>query len=211
MVESMTNAQWRADPSSEAFDEIRSSLVDAAISCIEENGPDRLRVEEVVAVAGVSRATFYRYFTDKEELLVEVMVRNSVRLAEALADVVGSAPPTGTPLGKVVIDGIMAAIGMVRNDPFSALFFDPRSAGLTSRLAAATTMISDLIAAGMTDQTLSGSFSGSFRPDRSTHQIAEWITLVIVAVLTSDLDEQKSDDELEAMLEAFLLPAILAP
>ncbi|KAA0235316.1 MAG: hypothetical protein JJLCMIEE_01658 [Acidimicrobiales bacterium] len=210
MVESMTNAQWRADPSSNAFDEIRSNLVDAAICCIEENGPDRLRVEEVVAVAGVSRATFYRYFTDKEELLVEVMARNSVRLAEELADVLGSDPPAGTPLGDVVIDGIMAAIRMVRNDPFSARFFDPRSAGLTSRLAAATTMISGLIADSMTDQTVSGAFSGRFRSDLPTRQIAEWITLVIVAVLTSELDEQKSDDELEAMFEAFLLPAILA-
>jgi len=211
MVESMTNPQWRADPNSDAFDEIRSNLVDAAIRCIEENGPDRLRVEEVVATAGVSRATFYRYFTDKEELLVEVMARNSMRLAEELTDLLVSAPPAGTPLADVVIDGIMAAVRMVRNDPFSAQFFDPRSAGLTSRLAAATSMISGLIAASMTDQTVSGAFSGTFRSDLSIPQIAEWITLVIVAVLTSDLDEHKSEAELKAMLEAFLLPAILAP
>lgn len=51
----------------------RARLLDAAQELIARNGHDRLRVEEVVAKAGVAKGTFFSHFKDKDNLLSELI------------------------------------------------------------------------------------------------------------------------------------------
>ncbi|MGA8926349.1 MAG: helix-turn-helix domain-containing protein, partial [Solirubrobacterales bacterium] len=56
--------------------EKRDRIYDAAVTLYEENGIDAARVEDVIAEAGVSWATFFRYFPRKEDVLIEHAARH---------------------------------------------------------------------------------------------------------------------------------------
>jgi len=62
----------------EALDEIEQ-ILDAAMRVVERTAPAEPRVADIVAEAGTSNQTFYRYFAGKNELLHAVMERGVVR------------------------------------------------------------------------------------------------------------------------------------
>jgi AcrR family transcriptional regulator len=48
-------------------------LLEAALALLSERGLEAMTVEEVAARAGASKATFYRWWSSKEELLIEAV------------------------------------------------------------------------------------------------------------------------------------------
>lgn len=47
----------------------REAIMDSALRLFAERGYDAVRVQDVARTAGVSRATFYNHFTEREEIL----------------------------------------------------------------------------------------------------------------------------------------------
>lgn len=78
----------------------RAKLITAAQAIVGQSGLAALRVEDVVARAGVAKGTFFAHFTDKDGLLVFLV---GDLLNTALDQMEASAPPT-------TIDGMLAAL-----------------------------------------------------------------------------------------------------
>ncbi|NIZ08439.1 TetR/AcrR family transcriptional regulator [Pseudooceanicola sp. HF7] len=57
-------------------------LVEAAILVVAARGPNETAIDHVVREAGVSRGTFYKYFTGVEDLLLEAKLRLGAELLE---------------------------------------------------------------------------------------------------------------------------------
>ncbi|NKX45017.1 TetR/AcrR family transcriptional regulator [Roseicyclus persicicus] len=70
--------------------ETRQRLLDAAGDIVAEAGFAGLRVDEVVARAGVAKGTFFAHFPDKDRLLAELI---GARMQAALADIAAGPPP----------------------------------------------------------------------------------------------------------------------
>ncbi len=73
----MANApsnQRKAKAGTPAYAEARRRIVDAAIELMAEGGFGRFRFEMLADHVGCSRATVYRYFDGKQELMTEVML-----------------------------------------------------------------------------------------------------------------------------------------
>jgi AcrR family transcriptional regulator len=72
-------------PRSERADQ---AIIDAALSLFAENGPEGLCMEKVAARAGVGKATLYRRWHSKEDLLLGAMavLRRGVASGELRAD-----------------------------------------------------------------------------------------------------------------------------
>jgi AcrR family transcriptional regulator len=66
--------------------EKRDRLYAAALARFERDGVAETRVEEVIADAGVSWATFFRYFPRKEDVLIEAIARHFREHAIPLAE-----------------------------------------------------------------------------------------------------------------------------
>lgn len=66
--------------------EKRERLYAATLARFERDGIVETRVEDVIADAGVSWATFFRYFPRKEDVLIEAIARHFRTHAEPLAE-----------------------------------------------------------------------------------------------------------------------------
>jgi AcrR family transcriptional regulator len=89
-------------------------LVVAAVDLFTEQGYDATTVAEIAARAGVTRSTFFRYFSDKRE----VLVAGQATLSRLLAEGIAQAPPGASPLGAVAagLERASAAMGPVNRD-----------------------------------------------------------------------------------------------
>ena len=70
------------------------AIFDAAIELFGMKGFDETTVEEVAQAAGVSRASFFRYFSSKDDLLAQ----NVIKYGAALTAAIKASPPSFTPL-----------------------------------------------------------------------------------------------------------------
>jgi AcrR family transcriptional regulator len=75
----------------------RERLEAAAIDLFEECGYDRTTVADIAARAGLTERTFFRYFSDKRE----VLFARSEELEKGIVDIIASAPKDATPLDAV--------------------------------------------------------------------------------------------------------------
>jgi AcrR family transcriptional regulator len=76
---------------SRAKSDRRSQLIAAAERLVAERGYLAVRLEDIGAAAGVSGPAIYRHFSNKEALLVELLVGISTRLLAGATDVVARA------------------------------------------------------------------------------------------------------------------------
>jgi AcrR family transcriptional regulator len=96
-------------PRSEQADQ---AILSAALDLFAEYGPDALFIEQVAAKAGVGKATIYRRWPGKEDMLVDAMVAIGTRLPE--------------PQGKSVradLTALLSAICRQAADPRRARLF----------------------------------------------------------------------------------------
>jgi AcrR family transcriptional regulator len=76
----------------------RARLLEAAIAIIETEGESAVRVDRVVQSAGFTRPVLYRYFADRDALIVQAQAERYRRaLAYGLGDLVGVAQSITTP------------------------------------------------------------------------------------------------------------------
>jgi AcrR family transcriptional regulator len=79
----------------------RSALSEAALRLTIERGPDRVRVEDIAAEAGVSPRTFNNYFSSKEEAIVGGGADQAARVRAALR-----ARPADEPLWHAIVHAV---------------------------------------------------------------------------------------------------------
>ena len=77
----------------------RGRLEQAALELFEERGYARTTVEDIAARAGLTERTFFRYFTDKREVLFS----GAVGLEALIVETIGAAPESVTPLTAVTM------------------------------------------------------------------------------------------------------------
>lgn len=66
-------------------DLVRDAVWSAAIDLFERYGFENTTVEEIAAAAGVSRRSFFRYFSSKDDLMAQAIVSYGTYLADAIA------------------------------------------------------------------------------------------------------------------------------
>ncbi|MDX8512068.1 TetR/AcrR family transcriptional regulator [Mesorhizobium captivum] len=77
--------------------ETKKRITEQAIALFLKRGIDQTTLDEIAAAAGISRRTFFYYFTSKDEILLSVLSG----IGELLTDAVRNAPAGSTPIGAV--------------------------------------------------------------------------------------------------------------
>lgn len=102
----------------EAEDPVTSAVLDAAGKLLSRHGLGRWSMDEVATVAGVGRATVYRRFTSREDLVNAALSRDLQRFFATVADAVAEIPDL---TGKVV-EGFIVGVRAARTTLLPELF-----------------------------------------------------------------------------------------
>jgi AcrR family transcriptional regulator len=80
---------------------VSDELTRAALTLFAARGFDAATVDEIVAGAGVSKRTFFRYFASKEDVVVQFLAEMGTGMRTALADRPAGEPPSRALLHSV--------------------------------------------------------------------------------------------------------------
>ncbi|MEV3920073.1 TetR/AcrR family transcriptional regulator [Actinomadura coerulea] len=94
-------------------DDLDTRILDAALAEFETYGLRRVSVEDVAKRAGVARTTIYRRFTNKEQLVQAVILRECRRFLTAIAD---ATEDLATP-EDAVVEGFVVGLRNARTHP----------------------------------------------------------------------------------------------
>ena len=189
----MSHTRWsRHEDEDVAVDK----LLDAAGRAFAEVGVARATMIDIAAQAGCSRATLYRYFPNQEALHLAYVHRATLRIAQRLADErLAGAPSTLT-------DRILAGIAAVRSDPSLAVWFEPENMAVPIEVSQSSDLLRTM-SVGLVDQI------GIDSIDRADiERRGEWLLRSIVSLLAMPGRDAASE---RAMVDAFLVPVLLAP
>jgi AcrR family transcriptional regulator len=186
-----------ADPDT---DDVGESIVDAALEEFLAYGLRRTTVDVVARRAGVSRATLYRRFKDKDALVQAVLVRECRRFFGSIADAVAN---VSTVEGRLV-EGFVVGVRYARADRLLNRLLASDAEALLPYL---TTNGALVVAAARDFLVRQG---GSDEPvrDRTPAGVAElFVRLAISFTLMPDSAiPLGTDEEVRAFARAYLAP-----
>jgi AcrR family transcriptional regulator len=185
----------------------RERLIAAAKRCFERHGVARTRVDDIAAEAKVSRATVYRYFRDRDDLILAVLEAE----ADAFLVEFRQRLSVEAPLEEQLIDGVVFAVAAVRQDERLALLFTPESVGITTAVAGAWELLFDRARTAMAPLLEAWRASGDLREDVGLDEAVEWILRMVLSLLTVPGPRERSEDELRAFLQTFFVPGLARP
>lgn len=199
----MARLRWGEDTPVDPSD-ARRRLLDAAETCFAHFGVMKTTVEDVAAEARVSRATVYRYFEGRDELILGVLMREAARFLGRL----GKRLQRGGDFPTAIADGVLYTLSAVRADPNLALLFAPEAAGVTGSIAGASEALfaasADFLRPLLTNARETGQLREGVDPDEA----AEWILRTILSLLTVRGPVTRSDAATRRYLLTFLVPAL---
>lgn len=201
----LTRLRWGAAPAPPDNHAARERLIDAATECFMRYGVVKTTVEDVAASANVSRATVYRYFSGREELILGVLMRSGGRFLEELSHLVDDADD----LGKGIVDGVLHTMGAIRRDTSLALLFAPEAVGLTTSVAGASDALFALTTQFLHPRFEAAKAEGTLRAGLDLDDAAEWTVRTILSLVTVAGPRERTVEELRAFLETYLVPALV--
>lgn len=159
-------------------------IVDAAGRLFTAQGPDKVSMGEVARAAGCSRATLYRYFSDRRELQLAYVHREARRIGAAVtretARVEGREPR--------LVAAVLSALRHVRGTPLLDGWFRADGAAVTASLVGSSEVL-DSLGLGFVDDPLA----------------ARWILRVVVSLLMTPGHDEAEE---RALLERFVAPLV---
>ncbi len=184
-------------------DDARAHLVDAALACFERFGIDKTTMDDIAREAGVSRPMIYRFFADRDSLIMAVIASR----ARGILDAVRGHIETFSTFEDVLVEGLLLHIDLARGDPYVRLVVGPDQIGLATKVIGGSEAAVDLIAEVWEPVFLAAQERGELGPGRDRREMCRWLLyLQILFVGRRDLFPDDVDGH-RRMLREFLLPA----
>ena len=180
-------------------------MIDGAEACFRRYGMMKTTVEDVAAAAEVSRATVYRYFADRDELILAVLLREAERFLQRLERRVANQPD----LGHALVAGVLYTMKAVDADENLALLFAPEAVGTTTKIAGASAALFSITGDFLRPIFAAARQRGELRPEVDIDDASEWLLRVILSLLTVKGPKARSQAETAKFLEDLLVPSLV--
>ena len=202
----MARLRWgdNAPPDTSAA---RDRLVDAAEACLDRFGLAKTTLEDVAAQAQVSRATIYRYFANRDELVLAVVLRELDRSHDHSLDdfVAGVATPADA--ANAMVESAAYLLETIRGNPKLQIFLNREGA---ATVAGASEALFTAIADQLRPYLAPLQDRGIIRPEIDLSEACEWILRSILSLLTVEGPVPRSPADERHFLAMFLAPALIA-
>jgi AcrR family transcriptional regulator len=178
--------------------------VAAAVRCVVRRGTGRISMDEVADEAGVSRATVYRYYRTREDLILGVLLS---RLDVAMDLVVRSLDEPGN-AARSIPDLILVSIGLVYGDTVNEALFSPDSRSLVTAVEMAAEPIVEGVYRHIAPLLQQWQDGGQLHSDLDLRMTARWLNSVSVMLMTPPLLELPAAEK-RAFLDRYVVRALV--
>jgi AcrR family transcriptional regulator len=187
----------------------RERLVDAAERCIDRFGLSKTTLEDVAAEASVSRATIYRYFSNRDELMLEVLLRELARSFEHDLEDFVSIASTPEEFAHAIVESSAYLLTVIRENAKIQLLLNQEGNTVAATVAGAGPAMFLTISEDILFHLVPAQEAGLIRADIDLDEASEWIIRSILSLITLDGPVQRSIEDEKRFLATFLVPAIV--
>ena len=187
-------------------DDARERILAAAERCIDRHGIRKTTMDDVACEVGLSRPSVYRYFADRDDLLIELITRH----ARSLLDRARKSIARQSSLPDQIVETVLYTAEHARRDPMTRHIIDPDGTSLGRRMNASGT--TEMMRAEMWDPVLDVAVANNeLPPGLPRSDIHLWLGNVTVMVMRG-LEEGDGDvRRYRSILRRFVVPAFVSP
>ena len=201
----MEPSRWWGDDRAILDDEeARRRLLEAAGRCIVRQGNAQIRMAEVADEAGVSRSTLYRYFSNRDEVLLGLML---ARVDTALGDLVRSLRHPDDPV-RSLPEMVLARVESVEGNPLNEALFAAESTAVPTALEMGSEPIVQVLLAHYETLLQRWKQAGRLYADLDPRSIVEWIHTTTLFLLAPSWRHRSASDK-RKFVEQFLVRALV--
>ncbi|MGB8790599.1 MAG: TetR/AcrR family transcriptional regulator, partial [Mycobacterium sp.] len=194
------SASQSAAPTS--TDDARERILAAAERCIERHGIRKTTMDDVACEVGLSRPSVYRYFADRDDLLIELITRH----ARALLVRARKSVSRQSSLPDQIVETVLYTAEHARRDPLTRHCVDPDGTSLGRRMIASGT--TEIIRAEMWDPMLDAAVANNELPaGLPRSDIHLWLGNVTKMVMRGLEDGDGDVRRYRSILRRFVVPA----
>jgi AcrR family transcriptional regulator len=183
-------------------DDARERILAAAERCIDRHGIRKTTMDDVACEVGLSRPSVYRYFADRDDLLIELITRH----ARALLGRARKSIARHTSLPDQIVETILYTAEHARRDPLTRHIIDPDGTSLGRRMIASGA--TEMKRAEMWDPILDAALANNeLPPGLPRSDIHFWLGNVTVMVMRGLEDGEGDVRRYRSILRRFVVPA----
>jgi AcrR family transcriptional regulator len=183
-------------------DDARERILAAAERCIDRHGIRKTTMDDIASEVGLSRPNVYRYFVDRDDLLIELITRH----ARVLLDQARKSISRLSKLPDEIVEGVLYIADHARRDPLTRHVIEPDGTSLGRRMIASGT--TEMMRAEMWDPVLDAALANNELPSGLPRSdVHLWLGNVTKMVMRG-LDDGDGDlKRYRSVLRRFVAPA----
>ena len=183
-------------------DDARERILAAAERCIDRHGIRKTTMDDVACEVGLSRPSVYRYFADRDDLLIELITRH----ARALLGRARKSISRQSSLPDQLVQTVLYTAEHGRRDPLTRHVIDPDGTSLGRRMIASGT--TEMMRAEMWDPILDAALANNeLPPGLPRSDIHLWLGNVTLMVMRGLEDGEGDVRRYRSILRRFVVPA----
>jgi len=184
---------------------VRERLLDAAEGCLEQFGPQKTSMEDVARAASMSRATVYRYFENRDALLLGVASRQAANLAtEAIAFL-----PQFHTISDWLVEGCLFTLREIPKRPVFASLVTSLDSTAASKLLLGSTGMIQIGVNVLRPMFANAKQQDLLRDDIDIDMLIEWLLRVLWTYLNAPSQVATDEDSMRKLFHMMLIPAVL--
>ena len=187
-------------------DETRNVInqcLDAAVACFKERGIAATRMDDVAVQAGMARSKLYRYFRNRDELVISVVEREALSMVGEILPALDRYRNAQNRL----VEGMLMALERISASPALSSIVNPRSASAHQVILTTDQLIQ--IGVDAAQPTIAQALrDGVLRKNLDMQQVSDWILRILISLLTVPSEATATVAKKRSMLKHMLIPAI---
>jgi len=184
---------------------VRERLLDAAEGCLEQFGPQKTSMEDVARAASMSRATVYRYFENRDALLLGVASRQASSLA---AEAINYLARFNT-ISDWLVEGLLFTLREIPNRPVFASLVTSLDSRASGSLFLGSTGLVEIGINVLRPMFANAKEQGLLRDDVDPEMLVEWLLRVLWTYLNAPSQVATDEEGMRKLFRMMLIPAVL--